>query len=248
MSFRQPLLLLFLSFCSSFTFARQATDSSTTPRILIIPYQPGMHMPDPADLDISTYSGIQLDEMRKEFREGLLKSLRSKIVTVYDAELLQSDHVGDDDDDNSLIYHAEYFQQDTIWPVAHPKKDSLLKMKTFVNPKSRKPFAIDKLYMNVGFYDQQLLGDFSRKYNVDLFVVLNQFEIRTNFKDCMDLDLKIYDREVRVHYAVFDRDGKQVHGDLAVSHFLSNSNDINEIMRENYPRITEYILTSLNNR
>lgn len=243
---RQLLLYFLICFCSG-AFAQERSDSAQNQRILIIPYQPGMHLPDPADLDIAMASGVQLDEMRKIFREALLKSLQSQIVSVYDASILQSDHVGDDDNDNELIYHAEYFQQDTIWPISKPKKDSLLKMKTFFHPKTKKPFAIEKTYMNVGFYDQQLLGDLARKYSADKFVVLNQFEIKTNFNDCMDLARKIYDREVRVHYSVFDRNGKQVHGDVAVSHFLSNSNDIDEIIRSNYPRISSYILASLRN-
>lgn len=248
MALLRIFILLFAVLQTGWTVAQTSSDSTHNPRVLIIPYQPGMHMPDPSEIDISVYSGVPIDVMRKEFREGLLKSLRSQIVPVYDTDILSSDHVGDDDDDNSAVYHAEYFQQDTIWPIARPKKDSLLKMKTYLNPKTRKPFAIEKKYMNVGFYDQQLLGDLARKYNVDRFIVLNQFEIKTNFNDCMDLALKIYDREVRVHYSIFDRNGKQLHGDMAVSHFLSNSNDMDEIMRNNYPRISAYILASLQDR
>ena len=79
------------------------------------------------------------------------------------------------------------------------------------------------------------------KTGADVFVLLNQFEIITNYSDCLDLALKIYRRQLKAHYSVFDADGNQLYGDVAVVDFPSNANDVREIMARNFPTISEDI-------
>ena len=79
------------------------------------------------------------------------------------------------------------------------------------------------------------------KTGSDVFVLLNQFEIITNYNDCLDLALKIYRRQLKAHYSVFDADGNQLYGDVAVVDFPSNANDVREIMSRNFPKIAEAI-------
>ena len=69
---------------------------------------------------------------------------------------------------------------------------------------------------------------------------------RVNFcEGITDIALKIYRRKLKLHYSVFDVSGKQVYGDVAVVDFPSNSNDIAEIMQQNFPKIGESIVQHL---
>jgi hypothetical protein len=99
--------------------------------------------------------------------------------------------------------------------------------------------------MNVKLSHPELLKMLSDKYGVDLFVFINQLEIKTNYNDCIDFQLKIYEREIKVHFSIFDKYGKQLAGDVAISLFPSNSNDIGEIMAGNFPSISSYIADEL---
>ncbi len=74
---------------------------------------------------------------------------------------------------------------------------------------------------------------------------LNELDIKTHFEDCLDLALKIYQRELKVHYSIFDRSGKQVYGDVAVVKFPSNSNDVDEIIKSNFPGLSDHIIESV---
>jgi len=245
-------LLLLLSFIAVFSFA-QTPDSvnvqtpANPPRfsILVIPYNPMMHMSD-ADQDISEYSEKDIAQVRSIFRQGLVQQLNAKLITTYDTRVPERDFTEQDVNDLDQLYHSLYYERDTIYPIKYPKKDSTLLLKKVFRTKDHKPKPIDKTYMNVGMYDQQLLKDLARKYNVDMFVFLNEFDIKTNFNDCIDLAMKIYQRELKVHYTVFDSSGKQVYGDAAVAQFPSNSNDVNDIMTKNFPFISDYIQSSLN--
>jgi len=237
---------LLICFCFS-AFCNAAVEDSTAKRgILVIPYQSGMHLSD-ADQDIAAYSEKDLDEIRRKFREGILRDLQAHLLTVDEVSTLRNDHVGQDDNEEQYIYHATYLKQDTIWPVAHPAKDSSMMKRKLSFTKDKKPRPVDKMYMNVGFYDEGMLADLGRKYNVNLIVFLNELDIKTNAKDCIDLANKIYDRELKLHYSVFDVSRKQLYGDIAVVHMSSAGNDIDEILLKNVPGLSEYIKASLKN-
>jgi len=220
-----------------------AQDGTGGSNILLIPYAPAMHL-STADVDISIASGMDMGEIREKFRNNLLRSLNMAVTGDRRLDVLQSDHVAAEDGSDQTIYKSLYYQQDTIWPLKFRGLDSLLKKKASYTIKNKlRPF--EKTYMNIGFHDQRLLGELAESYGTDLFLFLNEFEIKDNIKDCMDLSGQIHDRELRVHYSVFDRQGKQLHGDVAVAHIWSNVNDIDEIMRSTYPAITEYIVSSI---
>ncbi|HPD54310.1 MAG TPA: hypothetical protein PLI08_10225, partial [Bacteroidia bacterium] len=72
-----------------------AASDSLRHRVLIIPYQEAMHLSD-ADPDISMGSELDLGEMRKTFRLGLLKSIKERTAEISDTRLLESDFVAED--------------------------------------------------------------------------------------------------------------------------------------------------------
>jgi hypothetical protein len=221
----------------------QAITSTSPEKILLIPYAPDMHL-SPADVDISIASGMDLGEIRERFRIRLIRDLNAAVAGTQQLEILSGDHVANDDGDVQNIYKALYYQQDTIWPVKFAGLDSLLKKKVSYTVKNKlRPF--EKTYMNIGFHDQRLLGELAETYQADVFLFLNEFEIKDHVKDCVDLEGRIHDRELLVHYSVFDRQGRQLHGDVASAHFWSDKNDVEEIMQLTYPAITSYILGSL---
>jgi hypothetical protein len=243
---RTLIVFSFFLFLAGFHCSGAAVDSMQQNGILVIPYQPGMHLSD-ADQDIADYSEKNLEEVRRKFREGIVKDLHTHLLTVTSVSSLQNDHVGNEDNDEQYIYHATYLKQDTIWPVAHPQNDSSMMKRKISFTKNKKPRPFDKLYMNVGFYDEGMLADLGRKYNVGMIVFLNELDIKTNAKDCIDLANKIYDRELKLHYSVFDVKRNQIYGDIAVVHMTSAGNDIDEILLKHVPGLTDYIMASLKN-
>lgn len=244
------ILFILLLLVSKSSLSSDLDSNSTNPppsnlSFLVVPYKPMMHLSD-ADNDISRYSELNPHEVREQLRIGLLKNLNSKLVIEYEAKIPDQDFVHNDDRDMDLIYNSLSFSEDTVFPLkANAKRDSLKWKKNLFNSKENEAKNKDKSYINVSFYDQLLLPDLARKYSADYFVFLNELDIKTNFSDCLDLALKIYQRELKVHYSIFDRSGKQVYGDVAVVKFPSNSNDVNEIIAMNFPGISDQIIASV---
>lgn len=221
----------------------QPVEPRENSRVLLIPYAPAMHL-SMVDAELSMGSGMDIGEVRETLRNNLLRSLNTAMAGDRQVDVLKSDHVAAEDGSDQLIYHSLYYQQDTIWPIKFRGLDSLLKKKVSYTVKN-KLRPVEKAYINIGFHDQRLLGELAENYQADVFLFLNEFEIKDNFKDCMDLAGEVHDREVRVHYSVFDRSGKQLYGDVAVAHLWSNVNDVEAVMRSTFPSITDYILGSL---
>lgn len=204
-----------------------------------------MHLSD-ADHDIAKYSEMTPHEIRNELRNGLLKNLNTKLVMEYEAKIPDQDFVQHDDRDLELVYSSVAYGQDTAFPYkAEMKKDSVMRKMRDVASASTVTREGLRSYINVSFYDQQLLPDLARKYTADYFIFLNELDIKTHFDDCLDLALKIYQRELKVHYSVFDRNGKQVFGDAATVKFPSNSNFTDEIINKNFPLISDQIISSV---
>src|SRR5437764_9440244 len=82
-----PLLLSAQSYNES---QNSMTASAAPKKILIIPYEPKMHISD-ADRDIAEYSNRSEKQMRALFRMGLAHQLNATLVTAYPTYSLLED-------------------------------------------------------------------------------------------------------------------------------------------------------------
>ena len=80
-----------------------------------------------------------------------------------------------------------------------------------------------------------------------LFHFLNELDIKTHFEDCINPrveNLSVGNK--KYYYTIFDKSGKQVYGDVAVVQFPSNENRVDEIAKQNFPRVADYVLVQWN--
>ena len=237
----------FLFLINSFLLTSAALSDSSMANerssVLVIPYMPAMHLSD-ADYDISDGSQMEMPKMRSTLRLALLKTLNKQFAEVYNVRGFNNDFVNDDNRDMDVLYHTLLFEGDSVYPLKNPSRFAI-KDTTPVKKRNAK-VKRESQYMNVAIYDEMLIPDLSKKYNANYIIFLNEIDIKTHFDDCLNLALKIYRRDLKVHYSIFDKNGKQVYGDVAVSHFGSNTNEVKEIINENFQTISDYILKSFN--
>ena len=203
---------------------------------------PAMHLSD-ADQDIAEESQMEIGEVRDAFRKGIVRKMNQRFVEVYDASVPNQNFVGNNVGDIDLIYHSLAFEQDSTSPMKNPKKFAVVD--TTISGKKTKKKEIDKTYINAIPRDPQLLPDLAKKYNADYFIILNEFDIKTHFEDCIDLAMKIYRRDLKIHYSIYNHKGERLYGDVAVVHFPSNENRVDKIIDENFGKIADYVFESL---
>jgi hypothetical protein len=230
----------------------ETQNSMTTPvssrKILIIPYEPKMHISD-ADHDIAKYSNRTPQQMRAMFRMGLAHQVNTTLVTSYPTYSLLEDLRPEAQRQLERIYHAIDYSYDTVFSAlkqnTQPTSEKKLSKKEQKKELESKTASGDLKFMNVKVLDPHLLFDLSQTYGVDLFVFVSQVEIQTNRKDCAGSGLDLFNRDIKVHYAVYDKNGTELYGDIARNNTEFSTNDVTAIMSQNFPPISEIILTSI---
>jgi hypothetical protein len=242
----QVCLLLFSSNQTACGGGRDSTGMMPQQKVLIIPYEPEMHISD-ADLDISEYSDKTPQQVRTILRSSIIETLNAKLQVNYQTHSLLQDLRPEARQEMTRIYASLNYSYDTSFAILHPKPDSTaLKGKWNENKARKKELekrtaSGDVRYMNVTVADPNLLKSLKQKYGADLFVFLTQIEIKTNAKDCSDLQSQHYGRDIKIHYSVYNAEGEQVYGDVASVRFPSNSNEVEVIVDKNFPVIGDMI-------
>lgn len=207
--------------------------------VLLIPYNPTMHLSD-SDQDIAMASGTDIGDMRQQMREELLIALNQRFAEVHDVKMPARNFVTESNSDIDHIYHSLYYDQQKTFPAIYPSKFKHYDTTLYVS-RTAKKHTEDQQYIHSGLRDHHLLKDLAEKYSTNYFIFLNEIDIKTHYDDCINLSLKIYSRDVKVHYSIYDVSGKLIYGDVAVVHFPSSTNSVREISAQTFPHIARQI-------
>ncbi len=246
----QVCMMLLVSSQVATGSGRDSTLEFHRQKVLIIPYEPRMHLSD-ADIDISEYSDRTPQQVRAMFRSGITEKINSKLGTTYQTYSLLQDMRPEAITEMDRIYSAIDYSFDTSYAILHPRPDSTVSNGKWSERKAgkkeleKRTLEGDVKFMNVKILDPNLLSYLGNKYGTDLFVFLTQAEIKTKARDCFDFQTQNYHRDIKIHYVIFDKNGKELYGDVALVKFPSNSNDIGEIMAKNFPALSEKISESV---
>jgi len=222
--------------------------------VMIIPFDPNMYFSD-ADDQLAKHNKKSVKEVRTLFRYGLNINLNARVMTQYGTVSLLSDSTQGAANDLAMIYKSiSYFQDDVPAPPADETstatngKKSIFKVSKESDAQGNTKSLdnkIPKKYMNVKVVNKDLLNYLSEKYKVDVFLFCNQFNLQTNYEHCLDRTTNTYQRDLWVHYTLFDKTGKQIAGGITQSHFPSNSNDMMDIMKTNFPKLSDEMAAKL---
>lgn len=222
--------------------------------VMIIPFDPAMYFSD-SDEALAKYNQKSIKEVRTLFRYGLNINLNARIMTENKTMNLLSDSSSGSLNDLAMIYKSiSYFGDEPILTAEELKKQQAAK-KTGLFKKSednkaqqntlQQDLKMPRKYINVSIKNKELLSYLQKKYGVDLFLFCNQFNLETNYQQCLDRATNNFQRDLMVHYSLFDATGKQLAGGITEANFGSNSNDIMSIMKTNFPQLSEQMATKI---
>lgn len=216
-------------------------DSIEHIRLLVVPFSPSMYFSD-ADKDISEVSKINQNEVRGRLNSSLETTVSEHLDLYYNTRgISKQNQVGDDLDliFGSLTYVPSERKRPTEAPKVKIKNPLKGKKEESPNNKEEEP------YMDISFDDLRLIEYLSGKYETDYILFFNQFEIKTDYENCLDLQLRKYSRELKLHYTVFSKDGKKITGDVITVPYHSNENDISVIVKENFGEISRQLFQNI---
>ncbi len=85
--------------------------------------------------------------------------------------------------------------------------------------------------MNTVIQNKELLPYLSERYGSNLYVFVNQFEIRNDLSDYVAVSNGTYKRQLKVHYSVCNNTGKVLYGGMAINELPASENNVDEIIR-----------------
>ncbi|MGI8892816.1 MAG: hypothetical protein ACR2GN_05085 [Bacteroidia bacterium] len=218
-----------------------------TVSILIIPYNPRYYLSD-SDRQIAEASNKSVLAIRETFRMSLDNSLMKQFNAKFLTHSVLSDTTVQAEIDLKRIYNEQVLNYEQSPSYKKGKKSGRKK-----SEKKERGIGIDNSsiatdnsfmddqFMNVTFSNDELLSELAARYENDYFLFLNQFEIRIDYTDCLDLSKKIYNRKLKIHYSIYDKNGRYLTGDYVKIVFPSNTNNINEIISRNFYQIARQL-------
>ncbi|MBI1221449.1 MAG: hypothetical protein GC180_02500 [Bacteroidetes bacterium] len=220
-------------------------DSIRYIRIMVVPFNPSMYFSD-ADNDIGEVSHVDPGQVRNKVNASLEATVTEHLDLFYEVKGLSKQKEGEEDLD--IIYGSVHYQPKAIPSPEPEKKSRIQQLKGHLNPEKNpapKKIKDPETYMDIGFDDRRLIEYISSKYEVDYVIFFNQFEIKTDYENCIDLQMRNYYREIKLHYSVYSKDGKRVGGDVITLPYNSNENNIQVIVKENFGQISDLLFRHL---
>ena len=262
---KQPKTTTSAQKAASTTLGQQTVPAQYSPehkqaqRILVIPFDPYLYFSD-ADEDIGLYSKIPRQNVRHVFRGRLNAFMDPK---GFESINLLGGSVRDGVNELDKIYKSvTYSYQDITYskhnpaPVVEKPINSatswLQKQKEKIaapaGPEVAGNTSVAKnpnKYWGVKVKDPDFYSYFNQHYAADYYLFINQFEISTDYSNCLDRTKNDFVREFVVHYTIYDNQGGLISGNKVRVPYVSHVNDIEKIIKDNLGRMSERILADL---
>jgi len=228
-------------------------------QVLIIPFDPYLYFSD-ADHEIAAKSRIVPTKVREIFRRRMNALMQ---LPGYESIFLLGGRFEDTLRDLNKIYSSvSYGYQQSINTslandLSSEGSQTSSKSKTWLdkqkdklsNGQTYQKAAVDKhegQYFGVKIRNpEEFFAYFSHKYSVDYYIFVNQFEVKTNYENCLDRAAHNFERTFTTHFSIFDEKGNQVAGNQFKTFYNSNSSYIYSIVADNMDKIAARIMSEL---
>ncbi|MBC7450753.1 MAG: LysM peptidoglycan-binding domain-containing protein [Cytophagales bacterium] len=231
-------------------------------QILVVPFDPYLYFSD-ADDEIAAKSNMPRTKVREVFRRRLNTLLMAK---GYETIHLLGGATKDSLRDLNKIYSSVSYnyQQALLNPNSTEAKQVQTQAATTGakktgwvkntvnsvtgNSGTQSQYNIPEdhgNYFGVAVKNPDFFTYFNTKYGIDYYIFINQFEVKTDYTNCLDRASLNYERTFTVHYSIFDSTGKQIAGDKFKVHYNSNNCYVYQIVSDNVPKMAQKILNQL---
>jgi hypothetical protein len=265
------LLTTFFSFSQDLKFQRDTTGMGEGytygKKLILIPFKPYDYKSD-ADADIAKQNELEPSYVKLVFRSSFDQVLSNTLRNRFELIRLNLDSPVEYKEDLQAFYNSTgtayekpLLARPSQTDIEKSKKtkfqlfiDVMAKLanidrtpKTYHGVDGGEFKASNELtrYYKTTITNPNIIPYMQEKYQNDYFLFINMMEVTTRYDQCIDLENKNYNREFSLHYTLYDKQGKQVVGNVITLLFPSNTNKINEIISKNFGVIAKEINKSL---
>lgn len=230
--------------------------------VLVIPYHPDFYFSD-ADHQLAIENDLSIPEVRDQFRSGLQLKLQLRILKqagIHSTSLLTVQDKLSTDDLLMEIYAGISYQLSPpkvpllqTTQTAEQDKTWTDKIKAWLPSLEEKPSpeggieqplqtaTSDEEYMHAALHDPAMLTYLRQQYGTQYFLFINQFELVTNYEQCLDRAVNNFERTVKVHFTLYNDEGKWLYGNAVSMTTSTRAMHIGDIIDENCIPIANFI-------
>ena len=238
------IVLLLTGICLSFQISfsqkqknKKQQEEITIPgdyhEILIIPFEDKMYN-SKLDKDIALAGNLDFEQVRDRFRKGLIISLAAALNRKFETISFTP---GDTNDlqAQSMIYAGIKYRYDLV----EPKDDAKKKQPADQDIESTREIRDGQLvstkdnhprFMNTELVNKDLFNELPKRFKKDLFLFINQFDLLKEYVQGTEEQKGGFKNKIRVHFALYDKQGRSLVDGLAEVSYPNSMNDINEIL------------------
>ncbi|HOZ29905.1 MAG TPA: hypothetical protein PLL66_03220 [Bacteroidales bacterium] len=267
------LLITILTFSANALKSQEYLDFNTSngegqKRILLVPFDPRIYYND-ATAIIAEKEGETHDEIMEYFRYQLNLQLYDAMMDSCVIISLFSDNTRQDKEDIDGLYSIISYELVQAMPNAledaekekkgyfarkredkeqQRRKDEIAQYNTKIVDGEivgkRQP--TNDMYLNIVFHQPEVLTEIANRRDVDYFLFINQFDIKGNYGDPYLSGNSKSERTIKVHFSIYNSQGKLVHGSFGENKMPFDLADKQEIASLYFPEVIRQIVNNIN--
>jgi len=244
---------------------QEVGDKDFSRKVLVVPFHAGRYYLSDCDKAIAGESRIRPAEVRESFRKALSESTQEEIESA-----LQHLNLVPLNNSNGSAFlsrfhrNMRYSYDVPTRLVVEEEKPWFSRIKNRINTLSlgqknegkyeAKQKDVEAYhwvsteedkYIAANWPENNFLDDLVKAYSPEYIVTINQFEIKTDYRKCIDRELENFPRRIRVHYNIFSPGGERLYGDVVTLTYNSTTEDIEQIVEDNFSLLGEFIASTL---
>jgi len=268
-------VLLFLVFVISFVGVLKAqeyldfnTGANRTKRILLVPFDPRIYYND-ATAIIARNTGETHDEIMLYFREQFSLQLYNAMMDSCTVVNLLTDNTRQAQEDISGLYSSISYELRLAMQNNPEDPDEVENMNFFLRRRyekeqKKKNEAMDNSrtrivdgeivghrqpvedkYLHIVFHQPEVLSEIASRRDIDYFLFINQFDIKGNYGDPYLSGNSKSERIIKVHFSLYNAEGKLVHGSFGMNKMPFNLDDKKEVANLYFPEVIRQIVNNI---
>ena len=215
-------------------------------KVLLIPFEPRLYFGE-VDRAINAETKLSAREIRYKFRDGLDEQLyKSFKAAGYNCLDLMDDTLKYKKDLEGIYQYLGYdymkvpSQENYRAPEKEKQQKSIEKGQLNVETNS------DERFMNARLSNPKLLQTLNSKFKTDVFVFINQLDIRASGSKDPTQMTENTNRRVVAHYTVYTLNGKEINSGTASQEFEAELNTPKKIVDRCFSKIAATLVQRVN--
>lgn len=228
--------------------------------VLVIPFESKMYLSD-IDRDLGEANDLNFQDIKAKFRAALDREIFIALKPYFNPLSFYAMEPQESRAELGYIYNSIGFQYEVVPEEEVVKKENVGKKLLGKFKKKEKKEEYTKAgiqggqivsqvdnrekYMKTTLPNEKMLPNLNQKYQASHYVFINQLDIKRSADMRYVAAEEQYKREIKVHYTIYDNTGKEVSSGAIKSRFPSNQNDMNKIIKVQFPLIAQRIVKNL---